>query len=41
MNRTPHGSDRRIKVLAIDDHALLREAIAALVKAESDIELVA
>jgi DNA-binding NarL/FixJ family response regulator len=32
---------RPIKVLAVDDHALLREGIAALVKAECDMELVA
>ena len=30
-----------IKVLSVDDHALLREGIAALVKAESDMKLVA
>jgi DNA-binding NarL/FixJ family response regulator len=30
-----------IRVLAVDDHALLREGIAALVNAESDMELVA
>jgi DNA-binding NarL/FixJ family response regulator len=32
---------RPIKVLAVDDHALLREGIAALVNAECDMELVA
>jgi CheY-like chemotaxis protein len=32
---------RPIKVLAVDDHALLREGIAALVRAECDMELVA
>ena len=30
-----------IRVLSVDDHALLREGIAALVNAESDMELVA
>ena len=30
-----------IRVLAVDDHALLREGIAALVNAESDMKLVA
>src|ERR1700674_5599217 len=30
-----------IKVLSVDDHALLREGIAALVNAESDMNLVA
>jgi DNA-binding NarL/FixJ family response regulator len=30
-----------IKVLSVDDHALLREGIAALVNAESDMKLVA
>jgi DNA-binding NarL/FixJ family response regulator len=30
-----------IRVLAVDDHALLREGIAALVNAESDLKLVA
>jgi DNA-binding NarL/FixJ family response regulator len=28
-----------IKVLAVDDHPLLREGIAALVNAESDMKL--
>jgi DNA-binding NarL/FixJ family response regulator len=28
-----------IKVLSVDDHALLREGIAALVNAESDMKL--
>jgi len=32
---------RPIKVLAVDDHALLREGIAALVNAECDMELIA
>jgi DNA-binding NarL/FixJ family response regulator len=32
---------RPIKVLVVDDHALLREGIAALVNAECDMELVA
>src|ERR1700716_59969 len=30
-----------IRVLSVDDHALLREGIAALVNAESDMKLVA
>ena len=30
-----------IKVLSVDDHALLREGIAALVNAESDMKRVA
>src|SRR5271169_1820793 len=30
-----------IKVLSVDDHALLREGIAALVNAESDMKLIA
>src|SRR5277367_2636224 len=30
-----------IKVLSVDDHALLREGIAALVNAESDMSLIA
>jgi hypothetical protein len=30
-----------IEVLSVDDHALLREGIAALVNAESDMKLVA
>jgi YesN/AraC family two-component response regulator len=30
-----------ISVLTVDDHALLREGIAALVNAESDMKLVA
>ncbi|MDQ1470227.1 MAG: hypothetical protein QOJ99_1707 [Bryobacterales bacterium] len=32
---------RPIRVLAVDDHAILREGIAALVNAESDMKLVA
>ncbi|HTF69506.1 MAG TPA: response regulator transcription factor [Edaphobacter sp.] len=32
---------RRIKVLAVDDHPLLREGIAAVIEGEDDIELVA
>src|SRR5260370_31739342 len=31
----------RIRILIVDDHALLREGIAALVNAESDMKLVA
>jgi DNA-binding NarL/FixJ family response regulator len=33
--------DRLIRVLSVDDHALLREGIAALVNAEPDMKLVA
>ena len=36
--RTDAGS---IRVLAVDDHALLLEGIAALINAESDVKLVA
>src|SRR5579862_3159833 len=32
---------KRIRVLAVDDHALLLEGIATLINAESDMELVA
>jgi DNA-binding NarL/FixJ family response regulator len=32
---------RLIRILAVDDHALLREGIAALVNAEPDMKLVA
>lgn len=32
---------RKIKVLAVDDHPLLREGIAAVINGEEDIELVA
>lgn len=36
------GNDRKvIRVLTVDDHALLREGIAALVNAEPDMKLVA
>src|SRR5215467_7500391 len=34
-------SSRQIRVLAVDDHALLREGIATLVNAEADMSLVA
>ena len=37
MNTNPN----LIRILTVDDHALLREGIAALVKAEPDMELVA
>ncbi len=30
-----------IRILTVDDHALLRDGIAALVNAESDMKLVA
>jgi DNA-binding NarL/FixJ family response regulator len=36
-----HTDASPIRVLTVDDHALLREGIAALINAESDIELVA
>jgi DNA-binding NarL/FixJ family response regulator len=32
---------RKIRILAVDDHALLRKGIAALINAEPDMELVA
>jgi DNA-binding NarL/FixJ family response regulator len=35
------GEARLIRILAVDDHALLREGIAALVSAEQDMKLVA
>ena len=36
------GSDRKvIRILTVDDHALLREGIAALVNAEPDMKLIA
>jgi DNA-binding NarL/FixJ family response regulator len=35
------GGEGMIGVLAVDDHALLREGIAALVNAESDMRLIA
>ena len=35
------NSDAVIRILAVDDHALLRQGIAALVNAEPDMELVA
>jgi DNA-binding NarL/FixJ family response regulator len=36
------GADpRQIRILTVDDHALLREGIAALVKVEPDMEVVA
>src|ERR1700757_2419964 len=37
MSREP----RLIRILTVDDHALLREGIAALVNAEPDMKLVA
>ena len=41
MSIDPRPSGGPIRVLTVDDHALLREGIAALVNAESDMELVA
>jgi len=35
------GGESMIKVLSVDDHPLLREGIAALVNAESDMKLIA
>src|SRR5271165_6014083 len=35
------ADSRAIRVLIVDDHALLREGIAALINAESDMKLVA
>jgi DNA-binding NarL/FixJ family response regulator len=36
-----HADSGPIRILTVDDHALLREGIAALVNAESDMKLVA
>ncbi|WP_374570785.1 response regulator [Phenylobacterium sp.] len=33
--------DQKIRVLAVDDHAILREGVAALISSQSDMELVA
>src|ERR1700733_3886010 len=33
------GTDRPIKTLAVDDHAVLREGIAAIIQAEPDMIL--
>lgn len=41
MSAGPSPSKSPIRVLTVDDHALLREGIAALVNAESDMKLVA
>lgn len=41
MSAGPSPSKSPIRVLAVDDHALLREGIAALVNAESDMKLIA
>jgi DNA-binding NarL/FixJ family response regulator len=41
MRIDPSALKSRIRVLTVDDHPLLREGIAALVGAESDMELVA
>ena len=35
------SNPKPIRVLSVDDHALLREGIAALVNAEADMKLVA
>jgi DNA-binding NarL/FixJ family response regulator len=35
------SSGRPIRILAVDDHAVLREGIAALIRNQSDLELVA
>src|ERR1700736_233634 len=34
------ASDKRIRILTVDDHPLLREGIAALVEGQPDMELV-
>src|ERR1700719_1801523 len=40
--REPMGADSgRIRILTADDHALLRQGIAALINGESDMKLVA
>src|ERR1700721_4388679 len=36
-----HSDPRLIRILTVDDHALLRKGIAALVNAEPDMKLVA
>ena len=41
MSRDPSPLSGPIRVLTVDDHPLLREGIAALVNAESDMQLVA
>jgi len=41
MSREPDPLRRPIRILTVDDHPLLREGIAALVNAESDMTLVA
>jgi len=41
MSRDPSPMRGPIRVLTVDDHALLREGIAALVNVESDMKLVA
>ena len=41
MSRDPSPLSGPIRVLTVDDHALLREGIAALVNVESDMQLVA
>src|SRR5258706_8918552 len=41
MSIDPSPSTSSIRILTVDDHALLRVGIAALVRAESDMELVA
>lgn len=41
MSRDPSPLGGLIRILTVDDHALLREGIAALVNAESDMKLVA
>src|SRR5437868_9488683 len=35
------GKQDRIRVLAVDDHPLLREGIAALIKSQADMDLIA
>src|ERR1700688_2484682 len=41
MSIDPSLSGRAIRILVVDDHALLLEGIVALVSAESDMEVVA
>ncbi len=41
MSMDPGTRNSSIRILTVDDHALLREGIAALVNAESDMEIVA